>query len=280
MELVLAANVLLDPIVAFLSVVLHSLTAVTHNFGWSLVVLAVLVKLVFWPLNTMQFRSIARMQALQPQIKALQAKYKGEPQKLQQEQMALYREQNVNPFASCLPLLLQLPILWSLYYAIYANRAEFAKTSWAWIGSPLSHATAGKLLATSLQQPDYLLLALYVVSMYFSVRFSSPAVDPQQAQQQKIMAFISPVMIAFIGRFWPSALILYWLTFNVLTMAQQFYLMRGTRPAPAAADPQLPDLPAGAARDGAASRKGVASGSVPGGNGSSRRQRRRKGSRR
>ena len=176
--------------------------------------------------------------------------------------------------------MLQLPILWSLYYAIYANRAEFAKTSWAWIGSPLSHATAGKLLATSLQQPDYLLLALYVVSMYFSVRFSSPAVDPQQAQQQKIMAFISPVMIAFIGRFWPSALILYWLTFNVLTMAQQFYLMRGTRPAPAAADPQLPDLPAGAARDGAASRKGVASGSVPGGNGSSRRQRRRKGSRR
>ena len=87
----LAANVLLDPIVAFLSVVLHSLTAVTHNFGWSLVVLAVLVKLVFWPLNTMQFRSIARMQALQPQIKALQAKYKGDPQRLQQEQMALYK---------------------------------------------------------------------------------------------------------------------------------------------------------------------------------------------
>jgi YidC/Oxa1 family membrane protein insertase len=277
LELLLATNVVLDPIVAFLSSVLKNLTSVTHNFGWSLILLALLVKLVFWPLNSMQFKSISKMQALQPRIKALQAKFKGEPQRLQQEQMALYKETGVNPFASCLPLLLQLPILWSLYFAINSNRELFATTAWAWIGSPLSHmlpafphSTSG-LLATSLQQPDYLLLALYVVSMYFSVRFSSPAMDEQAAQQQKIMALVSPVMIAFIGRSWPSALILYWLTFNVLTMAQQFYLMGRFRRAAATATPAAPALapPAPEAPERVASS-----------NGSTRRQRRRRGSRR
>lgn len=230
MEFLFATNVFLDPIVKVLESVLLALNAVTHNFGWTLIVLAVIVKVVLWPLNAMQFKSIAQMQVLQPKIKAIQAKFKGDPERLNKETMALYKEHGANPFASCLPLVLQMPVLFSLYWAIIANKEQFAKTTWAWIGSPISAATAHMfpfpLLANSLQQPDYVLLALYVVSMYFSVRFSSPAMDAQQAQQQKIMAFVSPVMIAFVGRFWPSALILYWLTFNVLSMGQQFYLLR------------------------------------------------------
>jgi YidC/Oxa1 family membrane protein insertase len=130
------------------------------------------------------------------------------------------------------------------------------------------------VLATSLLLPDYFLLALYVVSMYFSVRLSSPAMDEQQAQQQKIMALVSPVMIAFIGRFWPSALILYWLTFNVLTMGQQFYLMRRFAPRPAAAGAALVD----AGSDGAA--QAALAAAAPRANGSGRSQRRKRGSRR
>jgi YidC/Oxa1 family membrane protein insertase len=252
LESLFATNFVLDPIVAMLENVLHFLNGVTHNFGWSLVLLALGVKLVFWPLNSFQFKSITKMQALQPKMKALQAKYKGDQQRLQQETMALYKETGVNPFASCLPLLLQMPILASVYYAINSNCSDFAQASWGWIGSAMAHASPAlgvfttkcqgqvlhvptHVLATSLLLPDYLLLALYVVSMYFSVRLSSPAMDEQQAQQQKIMALVSPVMIAFIGRGWPSALILYWLTFNALTMAQQFYLMRRYAPKPAVA---------------------------------------------
>lgn len=280
MEFLFGTNLLLDPIVAFLETVLKSLNGYTHNFGWSLVVLALVVKAVFWPLNTFQFKSISKMQALQPKIKALQAKYKGDTQRIQQEQMALFKEHGANPFASCLPLLLQMPILYSLYYAITSNRSEFGKTEWAWIGSPISHAMP-KIFAQSLAQPDYLLLGLYVVSMYFSVRFSSPAMDEQQAQQQKIMALVSPVMIAFIGRFWPSALILYWLTFNVLTMAQQMYLMRrfnAAAPAggtpPSDGDQSAPRLPQGGSPDA----KNLARAGA--GGGSARSQRRKKGSRR
>jgi YidC/Oxa1 family membrane protein insertase len=282
LELLLGTNILLDPIVAFLEVVLKSLNGFTHNFGWSLIVLALLVKAVFWPLNTFQFKSISKMQALQPKIKALQAKYKNDKERLQQEQMALFKEHGANPFASCLPLLLQMPILYSLYYAIISNRADFGKTSWAWIGSPVSHAMP-KILALSLAQPDYLLLALYVVSMYFSVRFSSPAMDEQQAQQQKIMALVSPVMIAFIGRFWPSALILYWLTFNVLTMAQQMYLMRrfsmGAPAAGAVAATGAAQLAASPAQGASAETKGLARAGAAAA-GSQRSQRRKKGSRR
>ena len=275
MESLLATNFLLAPIVALLETVLRSLNGVTHNFGWSLVLLAVLVKLVFWPLNSFQFKSITKMQALQPRMKALQAKYKNDQQRLQQETMALYKETGVNPFASCLPLLLQMPILYSLYYAINLNRAEFSKTAWMWIGTPVSYSA--KILATSLAQPDYLLLALYVVSMYFSVRLSSPAMDEQQAQQQKIMALVSPVMIAFIGRFWPSALILYWLTFNVLTMVQQFYLMRRYAPAALGAAPATVAAAAGAATDDGNAALSAAAPSRPNG---SPRSRRRRGSRR
>jgi YidC/Oxa1 family membrane protein insertase len=293
LEPVLATNILLDPIVAFLSTVLATLNQYTHNFGLSLIALAVLVKVVFWPLSAMQFKSIAKMQALQPQLKALQARLKGDPQKLQQEQMALYKTQNVNPFASCLPLLLQMPILWSIYYAIWHSCNDFAQTSFLWIGSSVAKMTpivqhmndsctkghdqlAVHLLATSLLLPDYFLLALYVVSMYFSVRFSSPALDESQAQQQRIMAFVSPVMIAFIGRQWPSALILYWLTFNVLSTAQQMYMMgRFKKPLPATA---LAVSTNGAVGDNRA--EPALERKASGGGGGSGRARRKRGSRR
>jgi YidC/Oxa1 family membrane protein insertase len=294
LELFLATNYLLDPIVAFLEVVLRTLNSFTHNFGWSLVLLAVLVKLVFWPLNSFQFKSITKMQSLQPRMKALQAKHKGDQQRLQQETMALYKETGVNPFASCLPLLLQMPILYSVYFAINSSCTDFAKASWAWIGSAVASASpaigsfaykcqgqnmhlSARVLGTSLLLPDYILLALYVVSMYFSVRLSSPAMDAQQAQQQKIMALVSPVMIAFIGRFWPSALILYWLTFNVLTMAQQFYLMRRYAPKVAALAAAGTTAPEAAGSDGTP--QAAAAGAPLRANGSPR-SRRRRGSRR
>ena len=218
---------LIDPIIAALKVVLIDLNAVTHSLGWSLIIFALVVKLVLWPLSQMQFKSMAEMQRIAPQVKALQAKLKGDPQKMNQEVMALYKEHGVNPMAGCLPLLIQLPILFSLYAAITDPSLErFKLEGWLWIGSGLSHL-APNIMAQNLKEPDMILLALYVVSMYFSVRYGTVTpTDPQQAQQQRIMAFISPVMIAFIGRGWPSALILYWFAFNLFSMAQSVYLLR------------------------------------------------------
>jgi YidC/Oxa1 family membrane protein insertase len=216
------------PLVAAMSWVLTEIHSVIPSYGWSLILLALVVRLALWPLSQAQFKSMAEMQKLQPLLKGLQAKYKGDPQKLNAETMALYKEHKVNPLAGCFPVLLQLPILIALYWSIQERLGDFANEHFAWIGSGLSLKYPA-ILGTSLATTDMVLLALYVVSMYLSVRYGSPpSSDPQQAQTQKIMAFVSPAMIAYIGlRYhWASALILYWLSINIFTMGQQLFLYR------------------------------------------------------
>ena len=263
MLLLLAFPNPLAPIANALTDVLTLLNGITHSLGWSLVIFALLVKLVLWPLSQMQFKSMAEMQRIAPQIKKLQAQYKGDPQKLQTETMALYKEHNVNPAAGCLPLLIQLPILFSLYTAINSEHDQFAQQGWLSIGSPISHQFP-QILGTSLAAPDLVLLALYVVSMYFSVRYgTAPATDPAQAQQQKIMAFVSPVIIAWVGRTWYSALILYWFFFNAFSMAQSVYFLRkyGMTAQPAAAGAGAGDAKNVTPREGASRPNGKLTGS-------------------
>jgi YidC/Oxa1 family membrane protein insertase len=199
-----------------------------HNLGLSLILLAALIRLVFWPLNTAQFKAMLGMQKIAPQLKKLQARYKEDPQKMQQETMALYKSEGVNPLAGCWPMLLQLPVLFSVYYAVVSHRDVYAQASFLWIGSGIS-AQFPAVVAASLAHADVILLVLYMVSQYVSMRFTSmPATDPAQAQQLKIMQIMSPLMIGFIGfkGGWPSAMVLYWLAYNLFTMGQQIYLMR------------------------------------------------------
>jgi YidC/Oxa1 family membrane protein insertase len=131
-------------------------------------------------------------------------------------------------------MLVQYPVIISVYYVVMNHRADFAKQSWLWIGSPLTQGSpmsvfGHPILAASLAMPDLILILLYALSMYFSVRYvSMPATDPQQAQTQRMMAVISPVMLGFLGwRYgWPSAMVLYWFAYNIFTMGQQFYMLR------------------------------------------------------
>jgi YidC/Oxa1 family membrane protein insertase len=225
----------LDPIVNSLWWVLSAIDTPIKNYGWSLIVLAAIIRLVFWPLNTLQFKSMMKMQKIAPQLKKLQARYKDDSQKLQQETMAIYKEQGVNPFAGCWPMLLQYPVIISVYYVVLNHRAVFENQSWMWIGSALTAQLAHvqifgqPVFALSLAHSDLLLIVLYAVSMYLSVRFvSMPATDPQQAQMQRMMSIISPLMLGFLGwkYQWPSAMVLYWFFYNVFTMGQQFFLLR------------------------------------------------------
>ena len=233
-DLVLATS-FLDPIVNVVTAIINFINIPVHNLGWSLVIFALLVRLAFWPLNTAQFKTMIGMQKIAPRIKALQAKYKAkpDPQKMQQEQMALYKEAGVNPMAGCLPLLIQMPIIFSVYWAVRNNIAEYTGATWGWIGSALSAHSPSifniSVLAADLSKPDIILLVVYILSMYVSMRYTSmPSTDPAQAQTQKMMALFSPAMIAYFGfqQKWPSAMILYWTSLNVFTMAQQLYLLR------------------------------------------------------
>ena len=211
---------------------LMSINAVTHNLALSLIALGVVIRLVFWPLASIQFKSMAKMQTMQPLLKAIQEKYKSDPARLQKETMDLYKSNGTSPVAGCLPMLLQIPILISVFQAITANKAQFSNAHFLWVGATLPPSIQ-PYVANSLANPDYILLALYVISMFFSVRLSSPPVsDPQQAQTQQIMAFVSPLMLAYFGlkAGWPSGLILFWLTSNVVQTAQSVILLRGLKP--------------------------------------------------
>ena len=202
-------------------------SAVTHNYGWSMIVLALVVNALLVPLTIQRLRNMQEMQALQPYLKRIQTKYKNDKQKLGEETMKLYREHGVNMFGGCLPTLLQMPVLFGVYNAINRNNDNFQHATWLWIGSPLSHAYP-QILAQNLYLPDMALLLLYAVSMYFSVKLTtnSGMMDEQQAQMMNTQAMIMPVILFFIGRTWHSAFILYWLGYNVLSVAQTVLFMR------------------------------------------------------
>ncbi len=262
----LAFNVL-QPVTDALGHLLTGIHALVPSYGLDMILIALVVRLALWPLAQQQFKSMAEMQKLQPLLKGLQAKHKGSPQELQAATMALYKEHGVNPLAGCLPMLIQLPVLFGLYWAINehvgcnpenwdavklvcktggtAAPGDFWGTHFLWIGSPIS-VHFPQIFATSLATLDFPLFVLYIVSMYVSVRYGSPpSSDPQQAQTQKIMAFVSPAMIAFFGwkYHFASALLIYWLSLNVFTMAQQAFMYRkfgligGPKPALATAAP-------------------------------------------
>lgn len=235
MHFLVLASSFLDPIVNAIAWVVNIINIPVRNLGWSLIIFAGLVRLAFWPLNTAQFRTMVGMQKIAPKLKAMQAKYKAKPDPpaMQQEQMKLYKDAGVNPMAGCLPLLIQMPIIISVFYVVKNNIGLYTHATWGWIGSAISMHTpvlwGVPVFAPDLSKPDVVLLVIYIVSMYVSVRYTSmPSTDPQQAQTQKLMAIMSPAMLAFFGfkAQWPSAMILYWIALNVFTMAQQLYLLR------------------------------------------------------
>lgn len=214
--------------VAFTAHVIDVINGLTHNYGWSMLLLAVIVRVALLPLTMKQFRSMQEMQAVAPYIKRLQQKYKDDRARLQQETMALYREHGVNPFAGCLPMLAQLPVLYAIFAAISQHGQQFKHAGWLWIGSALAKAYPN-LIGGNLFEPDKLLLGLYAVSLYFSMKLTPTAtMEPQQQQMMKTQALIMPLVLLYFGiKFkWMAAFVLYWFGFNVLSMAQQWYVMR------------------------------------------------------
>jgi YidC/Oxa1 family membrane protein insertase len=195
------------------------------SWSWSIVVLTVIVRIVLVPLTWKQIKSMRAMQALAPQIKALREKYKDDKQLLNQKTMEFYQENKVNPLGSCLPLLLQLPVFFGLYYMLRA--AGMAIPSG---GSPMH--SAGAFAPGSLDYPvswlwisditkfNIILLFLYLGSQFVA----SWQTARNSAGQQKMIAYFMPLVIGvfmFIGK-WPAGLFIYWFTSNLWTIAQQY----------------------------------------------------------
>ncbi len=199
-----------------------------YSYWIAIILLAILVKVLLIPLTRKQYVAMREMQRMQPLIKELQKKYKG--QELSQKQMELYKEHGVNPFASCLPSLLQFPFLILIYRGIIAYQYAFVNGKFLWVGSPISFKYP-HYIATSLAQPDIPLLVIYTLTNYLTMRLM-PAQDPAQQSQTNMMALMTSGMFfyMFLIYRWSSAFVLYWLALNAISIWQQYiYVFRPQR---------------------------------------------------
>jgi YidC/Oxa1 family membrane protein insertase len=196
----------------------------TGNYGIAIILVTVLQKIAFHPLTLKSMKSMQAMQSIQPKVQALQERYKNNPQKKQEETMALYRKHGVNPMGGCLPMVAQIPIFIALYNAL-SSSVEMWQAQFLWI--------------RDLTQPDSLftvtlwgghalsanLLALLMgVSMWVQQKMSPTTGDPRQAQ---MMLWMMPIIFTFMFWSFPSGLVLYWLVNNVLQIGQQWLINRG-----------------------------------------------------
>ena len=218
---------LLTPLVRPLTWLLETLHfTLGIPWGWSIVALTVIVRVAMIPLTVKQQQSFRAMQALQPEIKKLQAKHKGDRQKLNEEMMAFYKENKVNPFGSCLPLLIQLPIFFALYVTLKdigkeVNAGDDLSMLGGWIPNITEPLTS--LPATTL----WPLMIVYVLSQMGSTLLMPTSVDPKQ----KYIFLFLPIVFAYfivnppigVSNF-PTGLLVYWITTNLWTVGQAFVI--------------------------------------------------------
>lgn len=218
--------------IKFLAEVLTFFHRATGDWGLSVILLTVAVRVVLLPLTIKQTRSMHELQRIQPKLKALQEKHKNDKQKMQDEMMKLYQENKVNPLGGCLPTLLQLPVMIALFNMLMHFKPEGGgKLSFLGLLSDLSLG-AGQAYARGLAValPYILLLAIVVVTTYLPQKMMNQ--DPKQKQMMVIMSG----MMAFIGWSLPSGVMLYWVTTNLWTMAQQWTMLRYLSPEGGKAD--------------------------------------------
>lgn len=209
--------------------------SITHSWGIAIILLTCLVKILILPLTKKQFQAMKDLQNLQPEMKKIQEKFKKDPKEMQKRMMLLYKEHKVNPLGGCLPLIVQMPILILLYRTIMSIKTKFVSATFLW-AEPINCKTASFLDTSflwipSLLSPDLILLALYALSMYVSQKLTTPpTLDRAQQESQKMMTIMMPILFTFMFRTFPSAFILYWLVFNILSTGHQYLIMGSLSP--------------------------------------------------
>jgi len=201
------------------------------NYGLAIIAITICIRLTFFPLANFSFRSMAKMKALQPEMVRLKELHKNDKMKLQQEMMALYKKEKVNPMSGCLPILVQIPVFFALYKVLFVTIEMRQMPFYGWIHDlserdPTSLFNLFGLLPYDV--PSFLVIGAWPVAMGISMWIQqklNPA--PTDAMQAKIFMFF-PLFLTVILAPFPSGLVIYWTVNNILTMAQQVFIMKRT----------------------------------------------------
>ncbi len=222
-----------------------------HSWGWAIILLTLLMRVLMLPLAIKQTRSMRAMQAIQPKMKELQKKYKvdralmrkdpdkyrAKKQKLNEEMMTLYQEEGVNPAASCLPLLAQAPVFIALFWTI-RGMEELEDAPFYFFTNFISSGDGGATglgaLVSNASWPGWLLIVVMSGTMFLTqkqmmARTAATGSDNPMAQQQKILLYVMPAFLAFVSFRFPLGLLLYWVTTNVWQVVQQWIILREVR---------------------------------------------------
>lgn len=187
---------------------LSFLYEIVGNWGWSIVLLTCIVKAILYPISAAGYRSMARMKEVTPRIKALQDKYKDDKQRLNQAMMELYRNEKINPVGGCLPIMLQIPVFLALYWVLQAT-VELRGAPWIFWVQDLA-----------VPDPWFVLPLLMAITMFLQIFLNPKPADPVQAKVMYIMPLVFSVMFFIFA----AGLVLYWLTNNVLSILQQWWI--------------------------------------------------------
>jgi YidC/Oxa1 family membrane protein insertase len=181
------------------------------NWGWAIILLTALIKLVFYPLSAASYKSMAHMKKVQPKLQALKERYKDDKQKLNQAMMEMYKTEKINPLGGCLPILIQIPVFIALYWVLLES-VELRQAPWAlWIKD------------LSAPDPYYVLPVVMGATMFAQTWLNPQPIDPIQ---QKVMLAM-PLMFTVFFLFFPAGLVLYWVAQNIFSIAQQWWITRG-----------------------------------------------------
>jgi YidC/Oxa1 family membrane protein insertase len=208
---------------------MEAINSLVHNFGVTILILTVLVRLAFFPLANKQYASMAKMKKLQPQIEQLRERYKDDKARLQQEQMELYKKAKVNPISGCLPILLQLPVFFALYKVLFITIDMRHAPFFGWIKDlsapdPTSLFNLFGLLPYAV--PEFLHIGVWPLIMGITM-WLQMQLNPQQPDpvQQQIFSWM-PVLFTFLLASFPAGLVIYWAWSNILSLTQQYYIMK------------------------------------------------------
>ncbi len=189
---------------------LEQLYGLVNNWGWAIVLLTILIKLLFYPLSAASYRSMAKMKAVSPRLMQIRERYASDKAKMNQAMMELYRNEKINPLGGCLPVLIQIPVFIALYWVLLAS-VEMRNAPWIlWIED------------LSSPDPFYILPVVMAITMFVQMKLNPPPPDPVQAKVMMLM----PLIFSVFFFFFPAGLVLYWLINNLVSIAQQWSIMR------------------------------------------------------